>query len=122
MTICFIAFDFVVLSDGKFNSYNLIKISFIIVFSANLLGECLMCLSISLIDLKTSNFLFQNSNRLTTNFLFYYLNSKYFADVVLQSIINLIANFSSIKILLGCFLVNQLVHIYILYGLNDILS
>ena len=42
-------------------------------------------------------------------------------DVVLKSIITLIANFSSIKILLHCFLVSLLAHIYVFYDLNDIL-
>ena len=36
------------------------------------------------------------------------------------STITLIANFSSIKILLHCFLVRILVHIYVCYDLNDI--
>ena len=41
--------------------------------------------------------------------------------VALQSIITLIANFSFIKILLGCFLVHLLAHGSLFYGLNGIL-
>ena len=42
-------------------------------------------------------------------------------DVVLQSKITLIAGFSSIKIILHCFLVQLLVNIYVFYDLYDIL-
>ena len=41
------------------------------------------------------------------------------ADVVPQSRITLIANFLSMKILLSCFLVDQLVDICVFYGLNN---
>ena len=53
----------------------------------------------------------------------YCLNRKLllnlFAAVVLQYITNLDANFSFTKTMLGDFLVHQLVHSYVFYGLND---
>ena len=49
------------------------------------------------------------------------LGIKLCTAVVLQSIITLVTNSLRIKILLGCFLVHLLVHIYVFYDLKDIL-
>ena len=50
LTIYFIAFDFILLSDVNSNPNNLIEILFIRVF----LADCYMCPNISLIVLKIS--------------------------------------------------------------------
>ena len=79
---------------------------------------CMLSSSNQLITFVITDFSFVKMTSHCLN-LISFLNL--WADVALQSILTLVANFSSIKILLDCFLVCILVHIYVFYGLNDVL-
>ena len=103
-TISFIAFDFIIF-DLNSNPNSLVEI----VFTTTFFVDCLICLNVSGSSKNIKVFIVMINSKDP------HLVLNLCPDVVLQSIILLIANFSAIKILLHCFLVRVLFHIYVFY-------